>query len=43
VVFVAGGQLTAAASAFLDRVANERIEKPFDPQAVRDLVQRFVG
>ena len=43
VVFVSGGPLTAAASAFLDRVANERIEKPFDLQAVRELVQRFVG
>ena len=43
VVFVSGGAFTPLASAFLDRVTNERIEKPFDPERVREIVQRFVG
>lgn len=42
VVFVSGGAFTPAAHAFLDRVTNERIWKPFDHQYVRDIVQRFV-
>ena len=42
VVFISGGACTPAASAFLDRVANERMEKPFDTKSVRALVQRFV-
>lgn len=40
VIFVSGGAFTATAKAFLDRVPNRRIEKPFDPRSVRDLVQR---
>jgi two-component system cell cycle sensor histidine kinase/response regulator CckA len=43
VVFVSGGVFTPHAHAFLDRVANERIEKPFDLLAVRSLVQRHVA
>jgi two-component system cell cycle sensor histidine kinase/response regulator CckA len=42
VVFVSGGAFTPKANAFLDRVANERIEKPFDPRSVRAMVQRYV-
>ena len=42
VVFVSGGAFTPRANAFLDRVANERIEKPFDPRSVRAMVQRYV-
>ena len=41
-VFVTGGAFTPAAKAFLDSVANERIDKPFEPAAVRALVERFV-
>jgi CheY-like chemotaxis protein len=41
-VFVTGGAFTSAANAFLDRVPNERIEKPFSAAAVRELVQKFV-
>jgi CheY-like chemotaxis protein len=41
-VFVTGGAFTGAARAFLDRVPNERIEKPFDVGAIRSLVERFV-
>ena len=40
VIFVSGGAYTARANAFLDRVKNARIEKPFDPNAVRRTVQR---
>lgn len=43
VIFVSGGAFTAKAKAFLDRVPNRRIEKPFDPRNVRDLVQRAIG
>jgi len=42
VVFVTGGAFTPAATAFLDQVGNERIEKPFTPKAVREMVQRFL-
>jgi PAS domain S-box-containing protein len=42
VVFVSGGAFTPAAKAFLDRVANERIGKPFDPQNIRAIVQRYI-
>jgi PAS domain S-box-containing protein len=37
-VFVTGGAFTPEAKAFLARVPNERIEKPFDAEAVRALV-----
>ncbi len=42
IVFVSGGAFTPRTNAFLDRVANERIEKPFDPQGVRAIVQRYI-
>ena len=42
VVFVSGGAFTPGATAFLDRVTNERIQKPFTAKVVRELVQRFV-
>lgn len=41
-VFIVGGTVTPAAVAFLQRVPNERIEKPFSAAALRALVQRFV-
>jgi len=41
-VFISGGAFTKGASAFLDRVANERLEKPFETAKVRALVGRFV-
>ncbi len=40
--FMSGGAFTPAARAFLDRVPNDRLEKPFSLAAVRDLVQKFV-
>ncbi|MDZ7769645.1 MAG: ATP-binding protein [Woeseiaceae bacterium] len=39
VVFISGGAFTSEAQAFLDRVGNERLDKPFDPANVRDVVQ----
>jgi CheY-like chemotaxis protein len=42
VVFVTGGAFTPEANAFLDRVPNERMEKPFDFLALRAMVQKFV-
>lgn len=41
-VFITGGAFTAGATAFLSRVGNERVEKPFDANVVRSLVQRFI-
>jgi two-component system cell cycle sensor histidine kinase/response regulator CckA len=43
VVFVTGGAFTPEASAFLDRVGNERIEKPFEPRSLRELIRRLVA
>ncbi len=42
VVFVSGGAFTPTAQAFLDRVPNAHIEKPFGVSEVRALVERFV-
>ena len=41
VVFMTGGAFTAAAASFLDRVPNERLEKPFSIAAVRAVVDRL--
>jgi two-component system cell cycle sensor histidine kinase/response regulator CckA len=43
IVFISGGAFTPNANAFLDRVPNERLDKPFDLRRVRELVQRMVG
>jgi PAS domain S-box-containing protein len=42
VVFVTGGAFTPEANAFLDRVVNERLEKPFHFKQLRELVCKFV-
>jgi len=42
-VFMTGGAFTAAASDFLARVPNERLEKPFSPTVLRELVERYLG
>src|SRR5207249_2888317 len=41
IIFMTGGAFTPAARAFLDRVPNERLDKPFDTNALRALVRRF--
>jgi CheY-like chemotaxis protein len=43
VIFVSGGAFTPGAKAFMDRVKNERLDKPFDPANVRDVVQRMLA
>ncbi|MDB4938148.1 MAG: Sensory box histidine kinase/response regulator [Labilithrix sp.] len=42
VVFVSGGAFTPQANAFLERVINARLDKPFDPREVRALVERHL-
>jgi CheY-like chemotaxis protein len=42
-IFVTGGAFTPTAMSFLDRVPNERIDKPFDPARIRALVQDRLG
>ena len=39
-VFLSGGAFTEDARIFLDEVSNVRLEKPFDPQTLRDLIDR---
>jgi ligand-binding sensor domain-containing protein/signal transduction histidine kinase/CheY-like chemotaxis protein len=41
-VFLTGGAFTPAARAFMDRVENERVDKPFDPQKLREQVRDWV-
>ena len=43
VVFISGGAFTPSARAFLDRVSNPRIEKPFDARALREIVALVVA
>ncbi len=43
VVFITGGAFTPAARTFLDRVENPRVEKPFDPEALRTLIRAEVA
>lgn len=42
VVFMSGGAFTPSARAFLDRVPNGRLEKPFDIAVLRQLVRRLI-
>jgi hypothetical protein len=42
-VFVTGGAFTPAGREFLERVPNERIRKPFDPAAIRQLVRQVAS
>jgi signal transduction histidine kinase/CheY-like chemotaxis protein len=41
-VFVTGGAYTPAAKAFLERVSNPRVEKPFEPERLRTQVREWV-
>jgi len=41
-VFITGGAYTPAAKEFLDQVSNPRVEKPFDPEKLRELVREWV-
>jgi two-component system, cell cycle sensor histidine kinase and response regulator CckA len=42
VVFVSGGAFTQGAREFLERVDNLRIDKPFEPRAIRAIVQQMI-
>jgi PAS domain S-box-containing protein len=41
-VFITGGAFTPAAKAFLDRVSNPRVEKPFQSATIRGLIRSLV-
>ncbi|MCY1082871.1 two-component regulator propeller domain-containing protein [Archangium lansingense] len=41
-VFVTGGAFTPAARTFMDTVKNARVDKPFDPQVLREQVREWV-
>jgi CheY-like chemotaxis protein len=41
VVFVSGGAFSPKAAAFFEATPNPRLEKPFDPRSVLELVRRF--
>jgi CheY-like chemotaxis protein len=41
-VFVTGGAFTPGSQAFLERVGNARLEKPFEPEKLRELVRTRV-
>ncbi len=41
-VFITGGAYTQAARDFLERVSNPRVEKPFDPEKLREQVGEWV-
>jgi CheY-like chemotaxis protein len=42
-VFMTGGTFSPRARDFLDEVPNERLDKPFDLQTVRNLARNHVG
>jgi PAS domain S-box-containing protein len=42
IVFITGGAFTPAAKAFLDRVTNPRVEKPFESLNIRRIIRSLV-
>ncbi|HMI84009.1 MAG TPA: response regulator, partial [Polyangiaceae bacterium] len=40
IIFMTGGPFSTRGAGFLDSVPNQRLEKPFSPEALRTLVQR---
>ena len=42
IVFVTAGAFSSDGRAFLDGVPNRRLDKPFDPEALRALVRELV-
>jgi two-component system, cell cycle sensor histidine kinase and response regulator CckA len=43
IVFVTGGAFTDAANAFLERIPNPRIAKPFEPEELRAAIRRVLA
>ena len=41
-VFMTGGAFTTRSRYFLAEVSNPRIDKPFEPESLHAIVQRFV-
>jgi PAS domain S-box-containing protein len=41
VVFLTGGAFTPEANSFLDRIENERMDKPFESRKLRELVEKY--
>jgi len=42
-VFMTGGAFTPRARAFLERVPNLRVEKPFEPTRLRTIVRQLLS
>ena len=42
-IFMTGGAFTPSARAFLERIPNKIVEKPFALREMQSLVQRYVG
>ena len=42
IVFLTGGAFTPEANVFLDGISNERMEKPFVANKLREMVQSFI-
>ena len=42
-IFLSGGAFTGKVSAFLERVPNARLEKPFEPSALREVLARVLA
>ncbi len=42
IVFITGGAFTSEAQEFLDSIPNPKLDKPFDPRRLRDLVRQLV-
>ena len=43
IIFLTGGAFTLCARQFLDRISNPRLDKPFDSERLRGLVNRQVA
>jgi signal transduction histidine kinase len=43
IIFLSGGAFTVAARLFLNRIDNPRVQKPFDPKALRAMIREQLG
>jgi hypothetical protein len=43
IIFLTGGAVTLGAREFLDRITNPKLDKPFDAERLRGLVNRQVA
>ncbi len=42
-IFITGGAFTEASRKFLETTANDRLEKPFDQQKLRQIIARYLN